>query len=38
VDDFLLIENSGWTGATWAYMPVDRVRADGLAAVGFVKE
>ena len=37
-DDFLLIENSGWTGATWAYMPVDRVRADGLAAVGFVKE
>ena len=38
VDDFLLIENSGWTGATWAYMPPGRVGAVGIAAVGFVKE
>ncbi len=37
-DDFFLIENSGWPAASWAYMPVGRVRADGIAAVGFTRE
>ena len=37
VDDFFLIENSNWRGASWAYMPVGRVKADGIEAIGFVK-